>query len=447
MLPGIRLLWIWAMIPYAISLEFKYHNAKDLESFLHRINTNYPSITHLYSIGKSVEGVDLWVLAIGKHPQEHVVGIPEVKYIGNVHGDELVGREMLLHLVEHLVEEYGKDSTITQIISSTRIHIMPSMNPDGYAMAELEEYCMPTKGRYNKAGIDLNRNFPDVPVWDTSPPSSSSQPETEAVMNWILNETFVLSLSLHGGAVVASYPYDSRKEDSKSRGYSKCPDDDVFMYLAKNFSYNHATMYFGNECETTPYFKDGITNGADWYPFRGGMQDFNYIQGQCFELTVELSCCKNPPSYTLENFWNESQISLINFFKLVHLGVKGQVLDHDGKPIKYATVKVQDRENIIPFQTNQHGEYYRLLLPGTYKLEVSATGFQTKTFPLEILDNVSNFSALVSDLRLSNNVLGSEAGQHSGIASIVQENTILLTSVFFSVLFSFNSLDRYVSML
>ena len=66
-------------------------------------------------------------------------------------------------------------------------------------------------GRNNANNVDLNRDFPDR--LDTElhrrPRGHKRQPETLAMMNWILRQPFVLSANLHGGAVVASYPYDN----------------------------------------------------------------------------------------------------------------------------------------------------------------------------------------------------------------------------------------------
>lgn len=68
-------------------------------------------------------------------------------------------------------------------------------------------------GRGNSNRVDLNRDFPDQFHNETNSEAYllKRQPETLAMMKWIRNEPFVLSANLHGGAVVASYPYDDYK--------------------------------------------------------------------------------------------------------------------------------------------------------------------------------------------------------------------------------------------
>lgn len=64
-------------------------------------------------------------------------------------------------------------------------------------------------GRGNARSVDLNRDFPDrfenVLIHRLKP----NQPETVAMMKFITQNPFVLSANLHGGAVVASYPFDN----------------------------------------------------------------------------------------------------------------------------------------------------------------------------------------------------------------------------------------------
>ena len=64
-----------------------------------------------------------------------------------------------------------------------------------------ESFC-----RYNSNGFDLNRNFPEVQA--TNPAPDPVQKETQLVMDWLNNNTFVLSANLHGGEEVANYPLD-----------------------------------------------------------------------------------------------------------------------------------------------------------------------------------------------------------------------------------------------
>ncbi|MED6261809.1 hypothetical protein ATANTOWER_010387 [Ataeniobius toweri] len=69
-------------------LEFRYHSNSEIEQYLHQVSSANPDITHLYSIGKSVKGQQLWVLALGVSPRRHTVGVPEFKYVANMHGNE-----------------------------------------------------------------------------------------------------------------------------------------------------------------------------------------------------------------------------------------------------------------------------------------------------------------------------------------------------------------------
>ena len=107
------------------------------------------------------------------------------------------------------------------------------------------------RGRGNIKEVDLNRDFPSqytpLKQWQNGTIADlfyGRQPETIAVMKWILKENFVLSGNLHGGSVVASYPYDETA-GHKPDTYGEAPDDSLFRYLARTYSSKHLTMNKG----------------------------------------------------------------------------------------------------------------------------------------------------------------------------------------------------------
>lgn len=62
------------------------------------------------------------------------------------------------------------------------------------------------------------------------------EPETLAVIQWISSYNFVLSANLHGGAVVANYPYD-KSQDQRFRSHRRTvntptPDDKLFQKVS-----------------------------------------------------------------------------------------------------------------------------------------------------------------------------------------------------------------------
>lgn len=98
------------------------------------------------------------------------------------------------------------------------------------------------------------------------------------------------------------------------------------------------------------------------------MQDYNYLKHGCIDVTIELTCCKYPKASELENIWEDNKMSLIEYLKQANKGVKGIVKFANGIPAKFVTVKIDSRAPY--FKTNKNGEYYRILLPGTYNLEL-----------------------------------------------------------------------------
>lgn len=150
----------------------------------------------------------------------------------------------------------------------------------------------------------------------------------------------------------------------------------------------------------------------------GGMQDWNYLNTNCFEVTIELGCVKYPLAKDLPMYWEQNRQALLQFMQQVstplslsfhlfippsllyslsvplptslstpllslsdclspvsqvHRGVKGMVLDgKDGTGISNATITVANVDH--PITTNKAGDYWRLLVPGTYQLTASARG-------------------------------------------------------------------------
>ena len=49
------------------------------------------------------------------------------------------------------------------------------------------------------------------------------------------------------------------------------------------------------------------------------MQDLNYVYSNCFEITIELSCCKYPNANQLPAKWSNNQESLLTFMEKVCL--------------------------------------------------------------------------------------------------------------------------------
>lgn len=370
----------------------KHHRYQDMTELLVCFNNTFSDQAYLYSIGQSGQSRELWVLAIsGSDPSIKKSGRVEIKYVANMHGNEVVGKELLLRLAHDIL--VANPGEYTALMSASRIHLMPSMNPDGYELASTDpnDYLL---GRANAANVDLNRNFPNLDelvCMEQNPntalnapdfyPSDNLQPETQAVITWLQNNNFALSANLHGGDLVANYPFDSSCNYDMTTGqfaqdYNKSPDDTLFQFLASSYATSHRNMSEPQSaCDPEsdfPAFHKGTTNGARWYSVPGGMQDFNYLMNQCFEITVELGCVKFPDANDLPDYWEANKKALKRYLQNVFCAVNGTVTSSEADyGVRVSGTPVFVNEPGISITTDNFGEYWRILPPGLHEIYVT----------------------------------------------------------------------------
>ena len=85
----------------------KYTENNEIEQHLRQLAAEYPELAQVVEVGRSSLGQNIVGLRITRDvSQERRLLKPMVRYIGNMHGNEPVGREMLNHLAEVLLRGY-----------------------------------------------------------------------------------------------------------------------------------------------------------------------------------------------------------------------------------------------------------------------------------------------------------------------------------------------------
>lgn len=448
----------------------KYYTNAELAAWADDFASRCASVAKKYAIGKSASGKhDLIVLELSDKP-----GIkepePSFQYVANMHGNEPSGRVLLPALAEYLCANgadpaTARDKDAARLLKEAHVHMLLTMNPDGYE----------SRRRENANYADLNRDFPDAVarkvaldgptpgdgVIFSSPktpngkfdfpsasaamrkPSGNEQPETLAVMKWMLDppqgSAFTAGANLHEGAIVANYPWDGYADGSEaSRGIVRgAPENAAFVRMAKAYSRAHSFMSRSAE------FKDGIgerdqrgffsvlgsherervrdllfahlfcpsnhtqntittnndhqqqtVNGAQWYPVYGGLQDWGYVAAGTLGITLELSQSKMRPSRDLPSLWRENRAALVALPAAAVLGgARGRVWAAGGgsssssnsnkKPLPGAGLSF-DAVNRTTTADAAFGFFARPLAPGKHVVRAWAPGYASVEKAFEV---------------------------------------------------------------
>ena len=195
----------------------------------------YPSLVTVYSIGNSANGTAIKGVKISHSvPADNK---PEVLYTGLQHAREAIGGTSLIFFMEYLAENYNSDNRVKELLDNRQLYIIPCLNPDGYSFnygGSSSSYPVTGGGLWRKnrrntgggsanIGVDLNRNYgidwgnctgassacgTNDKTDDTYyGPSAFSEPETQALRDFVYTKHFVNAIDQHCYGPYYSLPY------------------------------------------------------------------------------------------------------------------------------------------------------------------------------------------------------------------------------------------------
>ncbi len=351
-----------------------YPTYEEYVSMMNQFVTDYPNLCELVNIGNSIEGREILFIHINNNLGE-IQNEPEFMYTSTMHGDEVTGYVLMLRYIDYLLQNYGTNSEVTNLVNNIDIWINPLANPDGtYAGGNSSVYGAT---RSNANNIDLNRNFAD-PEDGPHPDGNEYQVETIAFMDFAEDHNFVMSSNMHGGAEVVNYPWDTY--------YTLSPDNSWWVYVCREYAdIVHANSAAGYLTD----LNNGITNGAAWYSISGGRQDYMNYYHNCREMTLELSTNKMPSGGQLPDFWEYNYRSFNTYMAQSLNGFSGVITNAATGDEVAAKVFVENHDDLNSwvFSHQPLGNYFRPMYEGTYNVTYSAFGYYNQTIEDVVIEN------------------------------------------------------------
>ncbi|MGB9590807.1 MAG: M14 family zinc carboxypeptidase, partial [Candidatus Hydrothermia bacterium] len=295
----------------------------------------------LDTIGLSVENRLILAWRITDNPMVEEAE-PEVRVMGNIHGDEVIGCEVPLYFGLHLLKNYGSDPVVTRLVDSTEIWVVPMMNPDGHYHGYRE----------NARGVDLNRDAGYY--WDGWGGSSApfGEPESRIYFAHALGNEPAMEWVYHSAAWYVNYPWDYSPKDP--------PDSGLIITLCQ--------IYADSD------YMQVVTNGFDWYQVCGSVQDAGQGVVGGYFITIETDQPSNG-SAQIDSICTRSTKALRGLISRAGWGIWGIVTDNiSGQPLK-ARVEFVSPDRITVFTDSALGDYHKLLSPGTYTVRFCAQGY------------------------------------------------------------------------
>jgi hypothetical protein len=120
----------------------RYYTSGETEQILRELHALYPKLTELYSIGESLEGRKLWVMEVTSEETGPASEKPALYLDGGIHSGELTGSQVALYTLGRLLNGYGRDPGMTELLDRYAFYIRPKFNPDGSDLALIQDQSL-----------------------------------------------------------------------------------------------------------------------------------------------------------------------------------------------------------------------------------------------------------------------------------------------------------------
>lgn len=239
------------------------------------------------TIGETVEGRPIRAVTVAPPGQGPDEGRPQALLTGNVHGQEVIGSEVALAVLDLLAAEEPAGPA-AELLALADVTVVPAVNLDARSRsveAWLTRAPLGKAPRGNAHGVDLNRNFPYpknakkvwYPLAGTSAkwlpwyrgPEVLSEPETQALVELCGRLRPRAAVNLHSVGRLFLYPYCYTAEPPA--------DLDAFRAMGEAF------------VAAQPAHRYKIKQSRSWYAILGDMDDWMYDTHRTLSVTIELS--------------------------------------------------------------------------------------------------------------------------------------------------------------
>jgi len=117
----------------------RFYTAAETNQILAEFHDLHPGLTEVYDIGRSFYGQPLRVIEITNEATGPASEKPALYVDGGIHAGELTGSAVATYFIGYLLNGYGRDPRVTELLDTRAVYVRPKFNPDGSDLALIQD--------------------------------------------------------------------------------------------------------------------------------------------------------------------------------------------------------------------------------------------------------------------------------------------------------------------